>query len=539
MPVSIATPLTLGTRYTDAATVGPFQEIDELVFQNTGGPLIFEFGVLDPTGAVRFDNQEIVYPPGTWAFRNLQGIRFRSNQGSAAATLQAATAFFKDDPEPFNPGNVPGSVSLTSTLNFQHNDILVASEPTIDFEDGSPIVWNVTDDNANSRVKVTPVFNNAADKSSASAQVFTGPLSTGPLASATYTVAGVFLDTVGAIYSVLPGGTGSLAVAQVGDTAARFVVFSDHIEWGPGNAGRDTTFGRLAAGVAGTSADAISTAPLTNGRATQGCFLDPAGRFLATVNAVTNATLASAVVGDTGWRISLDLNRGPSSNMPGIVFGTGAGGGDTEWFRGTAGAPSGTAIGWQTGSRVTTTSTTGFNTVSAVNNSALQSWLLATDTQPAFKIFQQGAMTWGPGGSTVADIEIARIVNLPGGTGSFLELINGDGFGFGAGCGGSVTQLTNKGTGVTLSKPVGRIIMNNASLAGGASVTFILTNTTIGPADTLSCNSLSLVGLGVYLVQCVQIQSGGGAALIQVTNIGTTASEAVNINFIVHKGSTT
>src|SRR5215469_6678722 len=135
MPVALATPVTLGNQYADAGTLGPFQEIDELVFQNTGGPLIFQFGSIDPTGAVHFDQQEVVYPPGTWAFRNLQGIRFRSNPGSTAATLQAVAAFFKEDPEPFSPGVVPGSVALTSTLNFQHNDIFVASEPTLDFED--------------------------------------------------------------------------------------------------------------------------------------------------------------------------------------------------------------------------------------------------------------------------------------------------------------------------------------------------------------------------------------------------------------------
>lgn len=155
MPAGIATPVTLGTQYADNGTLGPFQEVDEIIFQFTGGPVAFQFGSVDPSGAVRFDNQEIIYPPGAWAFRNIKGIRFRSITGQTAVTIQAAVAFFADDPEPFTPGNVPGSVSLTSTLNFQHNDVLVASEPTVDFQDGANLVWTITDDNVNSRVKVT------------------------------------------------------------------------------------------------------------------------------------------------------------------------------------------------------------------------------------------------------------------------------------------------------------------------------------------------------------------------------------------------
>lgn len=202
MPAGIATPVTLGTTYADNGTLGPFQEVDEIIFQFTGGPVAFQFGTVDPSGAVRFDNQEIFYPPGAWAFRNIKGIRFRSIQGQTAVTLSAAVAFFADDPEPFTPGNVPGSVSLTSTLNFQHNDIFIASEPTIDFEDGGGLVFSVTDDNANSRIKVagsltgvvTSVFGrtgivtaqtgdyvasqvtNAADLSNGSMQTFTGAI---------------------------------------------------------------------------------------------------------------------------------------------------------------------------------------------------------------------------------------------------------------------------------------------------------------------------------------------------------------------------
>src|SRR5687767_7192697 len=47
--------------------------------------------------------------------------------------------------------------------------------------------------------------------------------------------------------------------------------------------------------------------------------------------------------------------------------------------------------------------------------------------------------------------------------------------GWAAGAGGTVTQQTNKATGVELNTPTGEIVMNNASLASNTSVTFTLT----------------------------------------------------------------
>ena len=50
---------------------------------------------------------------------------------------------------------------------------------------------------------------------------------------------------------------------------------------------------------------------------------------------------------------------------------------------------------------------------------------------------------------------------------------------------GTVTQATDKSTGVTLNKSAGRITMNNAALAGGAVATFTLTNNLISANDTI------------------------------------------------------
>jgi hypothetical protein len=47
-------------------------------------------------------------------------------------------------------------VITQATINVQHNDLLVAAEPTIDFEDATGFAWTIVDDAAGTRVKVTP-----------------------------------------------------------------------------------------------------------------------------------------------------------------------------------------------------------------------------------------------------------------------------------------------------------------------------------------------------------------------------------------------
>jgi hypothetical protein len=47
-------------------------------------------------------------------------------------------------------------VITNATINVQHNDVLVAAEPTLDLEDDPGFKWSVVDDGAGTRVKVTP-----------------------------------------------------------------------------------------------------------------------------------------------------------------------------------------------------------------------------------------------------------------------------------------------------------------------------------------------------------------------------------------------
>ena len=101
--------------------------------------------------------------------------------------------------------------------------------------------------------------------------------------------------------------------------------------------------------------------------------------------------------------------------------------------------------------------------------------------------------------------------------------------------GGTVTQATNKTTGVTLNAASGQITMNGASLAGGAEATFTVTNSEISSTDVVVVNHSSAGTAGSYLVQANSIADGSFA--ITVANVGSTASEAIVLSFVALKGA--
>lgn len=485
MPTSLSTPQTLPTGYTDKATLGPIENLEKIVWQNTGGVVVFQVGRLDPAGRPVFDQTEAALPPGIWGMDRIYGIRFRSRDVAALATIDPVTGYFADDPDPFNPGNIPGSTTaITGALNFQHNDALVASQPTADFEDSADgsFAWSVNNDAPGNRVKITPP------------NVVTSAF----------------------------GRTG-VVTAQSGDYLAAQV----------------TNAADKASAAAQIFSGSVSTGPANNGRSTVGAFLETAtGRVLTTASAAgVTSMFATAVVGDAQWRWTMDSNGV-------MTWGTGAALGDTSLQRVSSNPPSGTAIGLQTNNPFTVNDANGLKVIQAVNSSALSCWLLNTDAQPAFKIFAQGAMIWGPGGSTVPDIELARIVNGPTGTGSFMEFINGDGFGYGTGCGASVTQLTSKSTAVTINAPTGKITMfaSTGINGSGGTVTFQVNCTQFGLDDLVIVNVVGPnTGLGQYTAWVTQSGVSGlpsaGHFLITVRNDGITEGVAVVIQYAIIKGA--
>lgn len=107
--------------------------------------------------------------------------------------------------------------------------------------------------------------------------------------------------------------------------------------------------------------------------------------------------------------------------------------------------------------------------------------------------------------------------------------------GYTAAAQGTVTQLTDKSTAVTLNKPAGRITMNNASLATATNATFTLNNSFISANDTVILTiSGGQATAGSYNVFANNL--GTGTVSISLRNIsGGSLSEAVVINFaIIH-----
>jgi hypothetical protein len=105
---------------------------------------------------------------------------------------------------------------------------------------------------------------------------------------------------------------------------------------------------------------------------------------------------------------------------------------------------------------------------------------------------------------------------------------------------GAVTQLTDKSTGVTLNKSVGRITMNAAALAGSTAVSFTLTNNLISTNDTMIvCVSSNTTGsaAGAYTTYVSYLSAGSALITLRNLTASTSYSEAVIINYAIIHGA--
>jgi len=106
--------------------------------------------------------------------------------------------------------------------------------------------------------------------------------------------------------------------------------------------------------------------------------------------------------------------------------------------------------------------------------------------------------------------------------------------GYSTGTGGTVTQATDKSTGVTLNKRCGQITMNAAALAAAAEVSFTLTNSVIAATDVVMVSIASGATAGAYSVQCDATAAGSCRISVGNRNAGS-LSEAIVLNFVVIK----
>ena len=101
---------------------------------------------------------------------------------------------------------------------------------------------------------------------------------------------------------------------------------------------------------------------------------------------------------------------------------------------------------------------------------------------------------------------------------------------------GTVTQATDKTTGVTLNKSAGRITMNAASLAATTAVSFTLTNNLLSTNDTII---VCISGGATAAAYTTYVSSmAAGSAVITLRNLTAGAlAEAVIINYAIIHGA--
>ena len=103
------------------------------------------------------------------------------------------------------------------------------------------------------------------------------------------------------------------------------------------------------------------------------------------------------------------------------------------------------------------------------------------------------------------------------------------------GAGGTVTQLTDKTTAVTLNTIAGEITMNNALLGGDTTVAFTLNNSVVAATDVMIVNQVGGGNVGVYSFNA---NCAAGSASIAVHNMtNTNRSDAIVIRFPVIKAA--
>ena len=108
------------------------------------------------------------------------------------------------------------------------------------------------------------------------------------------------------------------------------------------------------------------------------------------------------------------------------------------------------------------------------------------------------------------------------------------GLGYGTGAGGTVTQLTDKQTAVTLNKPCGQIITHNESLAANTATSFQVINSTCAATDTVIVTLYDATTF--YEVSAVAPRAGSFYVLIR-NMTAAPRSDVLTINYAIIKGA--
>jgi hypothetical protein len=101
--------------------------------------------------------------------------------------------------------------------------------------------------------------------------------------------------------------------------------------------------------------------------------------------------------------------------------------------------------------------------------------------------------------------------------------------------GGAVTQLTSKSTGVTLNQPCGAITTHSASIPNAAEATFTVTCDVVAATDVVMVCVQSGASIGTYIASVSAVTAGSFD--VTLSNVGSTASEALVLNYAVIKAA--
>jgi len=107
------------------------------------------------------------------------------------------------------------------------------------------------------------------------------------------------------------------------------------------------------------------------------------------------------------------------------------------------------------------------------------------------------------------------------------------GIGYQTGAGGTVTQITNKNTAVTLNKVCGSVTTAASALGAGAEAAFTFNNSEVVSTDIVMAN----VGNGNYKVHVTDTAAGSFSMRLK-NDSGGSLSDAVTINFAIYKAVT-
>lgn len=115
------------------------------------------------------------------------------------------------------------------------------------------------------------------------------------------------------------------------------------------------------------------------------------------------------------------------------------------------------------------------------------------------------------------------------------EVLGPNGIGYASGDGATVTQATNRSTGVTINAICGAITTDATSLAAGAEATFVVTNSKVSVGDVVvvCARSGQTTGTSIPVVTAV----ANGSFSITLTNLHASTADtgAMIINFAIFK----